>query len=384
VAPTLASNRLRIVLWGTYDTGKPRTRVLRAALREAAVDVIEVHTAVWSGIEDKSQVTGVWPRLTLLLRWMLAYPWLIVRYLRAPAHDAVVVAYLGHLDILVLWPFARLRGKPIVWDAFLSLYDTVVQDRRLVAPGNPVAWLLRGWEWLACRAADRVVLDTEAHARLFRELYDLPAARTAAVFVGADCDMFAAAPPPASASDETTILFYGQFIPLHGIETIVRAAQASAERPWRWVLIGRGQEEDRIRGLIEAGPTARLEWIPWVPYEDLVSWIAGADICLGIFGDTGKASRVIPNKVFQILCAGRPLVTRDSPAIRELLTEPSPGVYLVRPADPQALIEAVERYRSERHTLVDRPLPLHAGALEHFSLPALGTAWSRIAREAAS
>ena len=36
---------------------------------------------------------------------------------------------MGHLDIIIIRLFARLRGAPVIWDAFLSLYDTVVHDR---------------------------------------------------------------------------------------------------------------------------------------------------------------------------------------------------------------------------------------------------------------
>jgi glycosyltransferase involved in cell wall biosynthesis len=91
-------------------------------------------------------------------------------------------------------------------------------------------------------------------------------------------------------------------------------------------------------------------------------------VCLGIFGDTKKAERVIPNKVFQILAAGRSLITRDSPAIRELL-HPTRGIRLIAPAQPQALAAAVRaqlNHRSdigvaERHRIIARISPSAVG-----------------------
>ena len=377
---------MRVVLWGVYDTGKPRTRIIRSALREAGIEVVEIHYDVWRGVEDKSQVSAKRERLRLLLAWLSAYPRLVARYLRAPAHDAVVITYPGHLDVLVLSPFALLRRRPVLWDAFLSLYDTVVLDRRMVGARHPVAWLLWIWEWLACRAATRVVLDTRAHADFFQQVYGLSEDRTGAVFVGAEPDVFC---PDAAMKEgqvttaaETTILFYGQFIPLHGIETIVRAAQAASDRPYRWILIGQGQEESRIRRLLEEGPATKLEWIPWVPFHELIGWISRADICLGIFGNSGKASRVIPNKVFQVLSAGRPLITRDSPATRELLSSDDRGVYLVPPADPEALVEAVERFRADQSTDSLSGGNLHGKVRERFSLAALGRSWSTVLNKA--
>lgn len=371
-----AEQTMRVVLWGTWDRGKPRNRILARGLRENDVDLVEIHADIWAGIEDKGAAVGAGRRLRVLLRWIFAYPGLIWRYLRVAPHDAVLVGYLGHLDVLVLWPFAKLRGAPIVWDAFLSLYDTVVEDRKLIGRANPLAWFLFVWEWLACRCARLVVLDTQAHADYFAARYGLKAGRTAVVFVGAEPEAF---PPRGSGkrgNGKLTVLFYGQFIPLHGIATIVRAAQKAHGEAIRWQLVGRGQEEARIRGLLAEAP-ADLEWRPWVDYSELGKHIAGADICLGIFGDSDKAARVIPNKVFQILSAGAPLITRESPAIRELLDGGRPGVYLVPPADPEALLDAVRRFA------VDRPRPDYGDIAARLQPKALAAELLRSIRGAA-
>ena len=75
--------------------------------------------------------------------------------------------------------------------------------------------------------------------------------------------------------------------------------------------------------------------------KDGGEWMKRADVCLGIFGTSGKAASVIPNKVFQIVASGRPLVTRDSPAIRELLAYGPPCVNLVTPGNALALADAI-------------------------------------------
>jgi glycosyltransferase involved in cell wall biosynthesis len=389
---------MRVAFWGTYDLGKPRNRILLRSLQENGVEVLECHRPIWEGVEDKSRLT-LGRRLRFLLRWLAAYPALVLAYLRLPRHDVVLVGYLGQLDVLVLWPFARLRRVPVVWDAFLSLHDTVVDDRALVSPRHPLARLLYAWEWLAARAADRVLLDTRAHAEAFARTFGLPAERVGSVLVGAEPEAFPAttgAPvvggpsPPRSPSPTRTpfrpgegevgedraeeqavrVLFYGQLIPLHGVETIVRAARLARGEAFEWVLIGQGQEEEKVRRMLEEEPLPRLRWVPWVPYGELARWIGEADVCLGIFGASGKAARVIPNKVFQVLSAGKPLVTRDSPAIRELLDAESPGIYLVPPADPEALLEALHRFRAERATLAGRAL--HTEIRERITPRAIG------------
>lgn len=336
---------LRLVFWGTYDSGKPRVRLLLQGARSAGMEVIECHADLWKGIEDKSQIFGLKNKLKKLLSCLLSYPSLIWRYMRLPPHDAVLVCYMGQLDILVLKPFARLRSVPVIWDAFLSLYDATVNDRQLISKHSARAWLLYLLEWLSCRAADGLFLDTAAHARYFEHLFSLSEGQVGRVFVGAETERFpdSRVPTRQDGNNRTfKVLFYGQFIPLHGIEFIVRAAQKvelSGEQV-QWILIGRGQESRRIDGLInELGVTA-IERVPWVAYEELIKWMVDADVCLGIFGTTKKASLVIPNKVYQILAAQRPLITADTSAIRELLSE-TERIWLIPPGCPEKLAEVI-------------------------------------------
>lgn len=371
----------RVVLWGTYDLGKPRTRLLRKSLMTSDFDVTDVHAAVWSRVEDKSGIHGTKAKAKFALFWVLSYPGLILRYIRAPKHDVVVVGYLGHLDVLVIWPFARLRGAVIVWDAFLSLYDTVVTDRKMVRPNGLFARLIYAWEWLACRAADRIVLDTDSHADFFRQSYGLAKNKLSSIFVGAEVSAFqptavAELPTPTA---EHRILFYGQFIPLHGIDTIVAAARLTQKQPIRWVIVGQGQHAPRIDALITETPEINIERHMWIAYEDLRNEIARADVCLGIFGEGQKSARVIPNKVFQILAAGRPLVTRDGPAIRELLTGTEPAIKLVRAGNASDLADAVTALCEDATS----PQPLHKDIVERFSEAVLAQEWQMLVREAA-
>lgn len=367
---------LRVMVWGTYDLGKPRTRLMVQALRHGGAEINEIHASVWEGAEDKSVMRRS-DALKRGLSWALAYPRLVWRFMRAPRPDVVVVGYLGHLDVLILWFFARLRRVPVVWDAFLSLYDTVVMDRQMVSPRHPLAFALKAWEWMACRAVTKVVLDTEAQGAFFRDFYALEQNKVASVFVGAEALVFPPA-PVHNENDRGRVLFYGQFIPLHGIATIVQAARLSGSRPLDWLIIGTGQQAGVIREMLEADAPASLTWTPWVPYGELVKHIAAADVCLGVFGDGDKAGRVIPNKVFQVVSAGRPLVTRDGPGMRELVGAGAEGIRLVPPADPAALLTAVEELIAEGAGARD----LHGDLRARFSIEALAARWEAILMQA--
>jgi glycosyltransferase involved in cell wall biosynthesis len=338
---------MRIVLWGTYDTDKPRIRILRDGLRSLGIEVIEIHTSIWEDIRDKStlRLSRKWAARTL--RILAAYPRLLWRYVRAPAHDLVLVSYPGQIDILVLRLFAWLRRKPVVFDWFISAYDTTVLDRHLMGIHNPLAWALWMGEWLSVHAADLSFMDTATHARRMERLFRLAPNTLGHVWVGAEEPFFRFAASGSRRQNRMIrVLFYGQFIPLHGISTIIHAARITRRDPIAWTIIGRGQDAPAIRNILEQDPLPNLEWIDWVPYEDLPDRIAHADVCLGIFGTSDKAASVIPNKVFQGIAAGSQVITRDSEAIRELPPQLRANISLVPPGDAAALADTVLRFHS--------------------------------------
>ena len=330
---------MRVIVWGTYDTSKPRVRLLLRGLREAGVELIEIHAPIWEGVADKGTL-GKGSALWFGLRLLASYPRLIWRFMRAPRADAILVSYPGHLDVLVLWLFAKLRGMPVLWDVFLSAYNTVVEDRQKLQAGGLAARVIRAFEKLAVRAVARPFMDTRSHADYLAALAGLDADDVGHVPVGVEPEAFPPAQSIPGQDGLIKVLFYGQFIPLHGIETIVEAARLDADKRIRWTLIGKGQMEPHIRRMLNETPLAHLDWIPWVDYAALITHIHAADVCLGVFGTTDKAGRVIPNKVFQILSAGKPLVTRESADLRALVG-PDPAVGFVAPGDPDALLHAV-------------------------------------------
>jgi glycosyltransferase involved in cell wall biosynthesis len=315
---------LRVLYFGTYERGYPRNAQVISCLRGAAVDVVERHVSVWEGSEHKF-AAGLGSALRLARAELT-----LLRKLDGD-FDAVVVGYPGHLDL----PAAKraARGRPIVFNPLVSLADTLVADRGRFAPGSAAARVLREIDRAAFGAADLVVADTAAQGRFFEEL---GARRVEVCFVGAEERLFH---PAWRQPEEFTCLFVGKLIPLHGLETILEAARQAPELCFR--LVGSGQLERLL-----ARPPDNVEWRAWVEYEVLPDELRSAGCALGIFGTSAKARRVIPNKVFQALACGTPVVTADTPAARELLTDGETAL-LVPPGDPDALADALRRLAAD-------------------------------------
>jgi glycosyltransferase involved in cell wall biosynthesis len=290
------------------------------------VEVEEEHVSVW---DDVRHGWAVGPGRALRLG--VAEARLFGR--RPHGFDAFLVGYPGHLDL----PAARraARGRPVVFNPLVSLADTLVADRGRFRPGSLAARTLETIDRRAFRSANLVVADTEAHGRYFAELAGIE--QVPVCFVGAEERLFQ---PAWRRPERFTALFAGKLIPLQGVETILAAAQLATDIAFR--VIGSGQ----LEGLLRTAPP-NVEHVAWVEYERLPGELQAAGCALGIFGTSGKAQRVIPNKAFQALATGTPVVTADTPAARELLAD-GESAMLVPAGDPEALAEAIRRLADNR------------------------------------
>ena len=327
---------MRLLWLGTYERDYTRTRVLMAGLRDLGVDVVECHRPLWELTRHKAG-SFLSPRALPALAGRLAAAWgsLALEQRRVPGIDAIVAGYPYMPDALPAWAFARVRGVPLVADAMISMSDTLAGDRARV--GASAGRALAALDAVTLRCADVVIADTDAHARFYAERFGVPRERLGVARVGAEAAVFRPAPPPDGLP---RMLFYGKLSPLHGLDTLLAAARSEGTPPLR--LVGDGQLGGWLHAEVQRDRPAGFEHLPWVEYERLGDELAAAAICLGVFGRSEKAARVVPNKVYHAMSVGRPVITADTPAAREVL-EHERTALLVPAGDAAALAAAMRR-----------------------------------------
>jgi glycosyltransferase involved in cell wall biosynthesis/2-polyprenyl-3-methyl-5-hydroxy-6-metoxy-1,4-benzoquinol methylase len=328
------SHTLRVCLFGTYDRATlPRIVVLDRALRSAGVEVQEVHAPAWPGATAEKVALARSP-LAPRTAYALGRAWLtLVRaYRRASPHDLVLVGYFGHFDVHV----ARLLAgrERVVLDMYLSVYDTVVDDRRLAPRGSRRARLARLVDRRAVAASRLALLDTREHVDFVARELGVGRERLADVPIGAEPD-----PRPyraATIGERLQVLFFGNFVPLQGTPVIAEAIGLLRDAPVDFTIAGRGADRPAFEAAL--GETPSVRDVEWIEPERLYEAIADHDVVLGVFGTSGKAARVVPNKVFQAAAVGRALVTADTPAVRSAFAD---AAIYVPPGDPAALAGAL-------------------------------------------
>jgi glycosyltransferase involved in cell wall biosynthesis len=322
-----------VLLTGTYDAEHSRNLVLRRLLERSGYDVGELRADVWGPVRY-SKLAG--ERTRTAWRAIRAYAGLAARTAVASRPDAVVMLYPGHFDALLLGPLWRLRRVPIVFDPFISLFDTIAGDRQLRSPRTVTSRIARLVDRWSCRIADVLLADTPYTADHLAELTDLARSHINVIWPGAYEPVFS--PPDVGGGDPRRVLFYGTFIRLHGIDTIVRAAHRLDGTGINLTVVGEGQERQAIEALVARLGVGNVEFVGRSTLAELAEHVRRAGLCLGIFGGSPKAARVVPFKVFECLAIGRPVITSDTPAVRDALGD---AVMTVPAGDPDALAAAI-------------------------------------------
>lgn len=306
-----------VLWWGRFDPGYSRNRILRKLFADLGWQVRDFH-----------------PKLAGLADWE-------ARLHRVPRPDLVWVPCFRQRDLAAASRWAHSHDLPLVFDPLISAYDKQVDERGKLKAESSRARHLLAWEQGMFQRASRVIADTPAHAGYFSRVLGVPRENLAVVHVGAEEALFKPARLPSKDVDRPLeVLFYGSFIPLQGPRIVIEAARLYQGPPVKWVLLGQGP----LRKVCEdkAGGLENVRFEDWTPYESLPARIHQADILLGVFGTTPKADRVIPNKVFQSLACGRPVITRSASAYPEgLAAAGQSGLVWVPPGDAQSLADRV-------------------------------------------
>ncbi len=354
------SHPLRVEWVGTYERDYPRTRVLVEGLREIGVAVHERHRPVWERTTHKA---GGFLAPASLARAVAGYvaAWGGLAVERRPhgRPDAVIAGYPAQPDAVSAWVVARRHRALLVADMMISLFDTLAGDRARV--GRTVGHVLAGIDRTTLRLADIVLCDTHANANYMHARFGVSRDRLVVALVGAEPAAF---PPSPQPDGPPHALWYGKLAPMHGLDVIVEAARRPGVPPIH--LVGSGQLDAWLAAEMTRERPATLTHVPWVPYEALAGVVAESAVVLGVFGRSEKASRVIPNKVFQAMAAARPVLTADTPGIREALVH-GESAWLVPAGDADALAEGL------RHLAAEPALRARLGAAARVRYEQIGT-----------
>ena len=284
----------KMLIIGSFKEDYPRNKVLFSALKENfEVNIIKVEEGKYFSF----------------LRNIFSY---------GPKHQSIFIVYPAQKYILILMLYRIFYSTRIIFDAFISFYDTYVFDKKLANKFSLKGLYYYLLDYLACRFSHILIFDTEAHCDYFKKTFNCNLQKKGIILpVSLDLELIDSIKADSSPYDKKgevfKILFYGYYIPLQGVEYIIKAADIlRGNKDIKFILIGSGQTYKEMKSLKEKLRLENIEFIARLDYPTLLRYIKKAHVCLGIFGNSDKAKRVIPNKVLDYLACSKIVITGNN------------------------------------------------------------------------
>ena len=311
---------MKVCLFGSYAKD-PMNELLKKKLELQNVEVVECN----------EEIHGVGSFFSANLKIILKH--------RKIDYDILILPLWRSLFTL---PLAKIISKkPILYYGYMPIYDTVVNDRKMMKKNSVKAKIIYFVEKMCWRFSDMIIKESDAEIDYFSKQFKVDTKKFRRVLISADESKFPVC-EFKEPQDSFVVLYHGTFIPHHGTDVIIEAAKIlSDKKDIIFKLCGDGVTKISTEKLSQSYDLGNVKFLGWVPFEELLENIMQSDVCLGIFGDISKASYGITNKNYQIFCSQKPLITRESPAMKEIEAENGKNCILVPANDPQKLADAI-------------------------------------------
>ena len=215
--------------------------------------------------------------------------------------------------------------------------------------------LIRMSQWLEkflYTHADRIIVNSPGFIPFIRDI----CGKTADLVPnGADISMFAGADGKAfrekyALENDFVVMYCGAHGPANDLETVLKTAEILREREdIRFVFVGSGKDKERLEALAAEMKLKNVLFVPAVPKDEMAGVMAAEDAGLAILKKLDMFKTTYPNKVFDIMACGDPVICQIDGVIREVVEENRAGVY-AEPGDPQALAGAVLQLAGDRES----------------------------------
>ena len=332
---------MQICYFGTYRGNYPRNRLMIDRLRKNGIEVIESHEEFWGDTEQRAQIAHEgWLSPKFLFRLIFTYGRLLKRFITIKKIDAIMVGFPGLTDVLFARVLAWSRKKPLIWDTLMSLY-LIAQERN---PDRKMGYsisMIRALEWLACRMPDRFIFDTQEYADWFIDNYHVPPYKIFILPIGTDENIYK--PSNAQPINEKSFrcVYYGSFIPSHGLRYIVEAARILKYDPTiHFILIGSGPQYKYINNLTKEYALANTTLTGFLDQETLLDHIANADVCLGTFANTPQSLISLQNRIQECMAMAKPIINGDSPVMKKFFKHKE-NIYICERENAQSIADAI-------------------------------------------
>ena len=269
---------------------------------------------------------------------------------------------------LTAWALARLKRAKLLFEVRDLWPDFAIAVGVLK---NPLLIKLAFWlEHFLYRHADRMIVNSPAYVEHVkkggaRAVELIPNGADPAMFNPFDIGL------PFRQAHHLRDVFVALYAGAHGmsndLQVLLDAARLLAgEQDIRIVLVGDGKEKANLQARAVEMGLQNVIFLPPVPKTGMGEVLAGADACIAILKPIDEYKTTYPNKVFDYMAAGRPVVLAIQGVIRQVVEEADCGVF-PQPGSAEDMASAIAFLASDRDHAVRLGINGRRYLEEHFS-----------------
>ena len=234
-----------------------------------------------------------------------------------------------------LW--LKLRGKRVVYDVHEDIAATVTGKTYIpTALRTPLARVIDGVERLSARCFDGIVAATPKIAGRFRGC-DVVIVQN---FPAKDELRPAEAPRPYAERD-ANVVYVGHMSPIRGVAEMMAAIhRLPAALGARLVIAGEFHPPSLLDEMRLSPGAERTDFLGWQSRDQVAAVLAGARVGIVLFHPDPNHLEAQPNKLFEYMSAGLPILASDFPLWRQQVEGAGCGL-VVDPLDPAKICDAL-------------------------------------------
>lgn len=314
-----------------------------------------------------------------LLNWTVFTVWMFLRLLvsRSDRERELIFVTCPPTLPAAMWILCKLRS----WEYTYIAYDLYPDEPVELGYISEDGLLHRFWEWLDASAFE----DAKHIVALGPVMKNRIAAKTGSEF---DRDKIVIIHNwededfiEPMAKDENwfsknhnlvepfTILYSGNIAQFHNLETLVRAASAFEDENVRFLIIGQGDNKEKIISIAEEqgirGDT--VKFLPYQPWDDLPYSLTSGDVSVVAVKD-GFEGIVVSSKMYTAMAAGMPVLGIVQPHDDEarIIDAFDAGLHAEQ-GEPEEVIGAIETWRANSETVEQQGANARAAFENYFT-----------------
>lgn len=332
---------MNICYFGTYDKTYTSNKFFLQALKENNISVLEInaHTEV-TKLTTTAEMSW-WQIIKRLLRKYRVFSEIIKHRRELKNIDVIYVGYPGHVDVFLAYIVAKIFRKKLVFNPLLLIYVGFSEEQSILNKKSLLGKVIKIGETLSYKLCDMVFADTPYQEKFLKEDFGINQKKLRVLPIGADNAFYKYTPITTNIKKKLTVVYYGLYSPIHGVEHLVEAANIlKKDRDISFIFIGQGNTFETNYNHAQQLELTNITFIHDVPQSEHPQYMEKADVFLGFLAKHPSVERVIANKIYQGMALGKVVLTADAAVARSVFSHKE-NMYLVKQADPKAIVAAL-------------------------------------------